>query len=412
MGYTNAAIRGISWVGALRFTTRAMSFARTVILARILLPAQFGAYGIAMLMLALLDVFTETGVNVILVQEKENKREHIDSAWIVSIVRGIFISLAILFCAPFVSGFFHSPESLWLIQLISIVPFLRGFINPSVFIFQKELQFHKEFWYRSISFFVDASTAILFALVTRQAASLVYGLITGVIFEVVLSFLIVKPRPRFAIEKEYVKKILHRGKWVTASGIFNYLFHNGDNIVVGRLINTASLGLYQMAYALSILPITEVADVFSRVTFPVYTKISHDSARLKKAFVKSIALVSVLTIPFGILLFFFPKEIIHIVLGDKWLGAASVLPILAVFGVLRAISGFSSVLFLAVGKQEYVTAVTFVSFMGLAVSIVPLVLRYGMVGAGIAALIGTVVAMPLFFYYAVKILSSSKIKND
>lgn len=407
MGYTTQAIKGISWIGLLRGTTRIVSFAKIAILARLLSPAQFGVYGIAALALSFLDVLTETGVNVILVQEKDNIDRHISSAWIVSILRGIVMSAILLLIAPFVSSFFQSPDSLFLLQLISIVPLLRGFINPSVVKFQKELQFNKEFWYRFTIFFVDASAAIIFAFVTKDSVSLVYGLIVGVLFEVILSFLIVKPRPRFAIEKEYVRKIFHRGKWVTASGIFNYLFHNGDNIIVGKFIGTTSLGLYQMAYAFSILPITEVSDVFSRVVFPVYTKISKDQGRLKNAFLKSTAVISLLTIPFGVVLFFFPKEIIHVVLGDNWLGVATVLPILAIFGVLRAISGSASALFLAVGKQEYVTVVTFVSFLGLAVSIIPLVMQYGMLGAGMSALIGTIIAMPVFVYYTMKIFRKS-----
>lgn len=411
MGYTKDTIKGISWMGGLRFTTRIVSFAKTAILARILLPVQFGTYGIAALALALLEVLTETGVNVVLIQEKEGVEKYINSAWVISIVRGTIMALFIFVSAPFVAQFFQSEDSLILLQLIAIVPFLRGFINPSIVKFQKELAFHKEFWYRFSVFAVDATAVIIFAFYTRAAVSLVFGLIIGVLFEIVLSFLIIKPRPYLTFEKEYLKKILHRGKWITASGIFNYFFHNGDNIVVGKILGTTSLGLYQMAYAFSILPITEVADVFSRVTFPIYTRISEDRARLKIAFLKTIAGVSFLTAPFGFLLFFFPREIIGIILGEKWLGAVTVLPILAIFGVVRAISGSTSALFLAVGKQEYVTIVTMVSILGLGVSIVPLVVKYGIIGAGISALIGSLAALPVFLYYVLKIFNNSKSKN-
>lgn len=404
MGYTKETIKGVSWVGALRFATRAFSFVRIIVMARLLVPIQFGIYGIAALVLALLEVFTETGVNIILVQEKEKIERHIDSAWIVSIVRGIIIALTLLITAPFISRFFNSKDSLFVIQAISIVPFLRGFINPSAVKFQKELQFHKEFWYRFTILFVDAAIAIGLALITHHAISIVFGLIAGVIFEIFLSFLFISPRPRFNFEKKYIKKILHRGKWVTFFGIFNYLFYNGDNIAVGKFINSASLGLYQMAYSISILPITEVADVFSRVTFPIYTKISEDRSRLKSAFLKTSIVIFLLTTPIGIILFLFPKEIVRIFLGDGWSGITAVLPILAVFGVVRAVSSSMSSLFLAVGKQEYVTIVTLVSLIGLAFPIVPLVIQFGIVGAGAAALIGSIVGLPFALYYVIKIL--------
>lgn len=404
MGYTTQAIKGISWIGALRGVTRIVSFGKIAILARLLSPAQFGVYGIAALALSFLDVLTETGVNVILVQEKDNIDRYISSAWIVSILRGILMSAILLLIAPFVSGFFQSPDSLFLLQLISIVPLLRGFINPSVVKFQKELQFRKEFWYRSVLFTIDAGTAVVVAFATHQAASIVVGLIVGVVVEVVLSFFVAKPRPVLRFEKEYLAKIFHRGKWVTLSGVFQYLFQNVDNIVVGKLLGTGSLGLYQLGYSISILPISEVTDVVSRVTFPVYTKIADDTQRLRKAFMRTILTISFITIPFGIILFLFPEQLITIAFGKQWLGVAPVLQVLAIFGVIRAIFGFCATLFLSVGKQEYVTVVTLVSILGLGVSIVPLVLQFGLIGAAFSALFGSLTALPFITYFTYKIL--------
>src|SRR3989344_8426054 len=127
MGYTKDTIKGISWIGVLRFSTRGVSFFRTVVLARLLSPIQFGVFGIAILITALLEVLTETAVNVFLIQEKEDIEKYINSAWVISILRGILISILILLSSKFVSDFFHSPESLFLLQLISLVPLIRGF---------------------------------------------------------------------------------------------------------------------------------------------------------------------------------------------------------------------------------------------------------------------------------------------
>lgn len=402
-GYSKTTARGVGWIGAQRGVTRVVSFGKIAILARLLSPAQFGVYGIAALALSFLDVLTETGVNVILVQEKDDINRHISSAWIVSIGRGILMSVAILALAPFVSGFFQSPDSLFLLQLISIVPLLRGFINPSVVKFQKELQFKKEFLYRTFLFTIDAGSAVLFAFTTHQASSIVFGLIVGVVAEVILSFFVAKPRPTLRFEKEYLAKIFHRGKWVTLSGVFLYLFQNVDNIVVGKMLGTGSLGMYQLGYSISTLPISEVADVVSRVTFPVYTKIAEERQRLQKAFVKTTVFIALFTVPFGFFLFFFPEQIVQIVFGNKWQGVVPALRILAIFGVVRAIFGSASALFLAVGKQEYVTVVTLVSIVGLGVSIVPLVSLYGLVGAGMSALIGALVAVPVLVYFTIKI---------
>ena len=108
MGYKKEAIKGISWIGLLSLATKAIGFLEAIVLARILLPSQFGAYGVALLALGLLEVITESGVNIILVQEKEIDK-FINSAWVVSIIRGVFIMAIILLSAPFIAIFFHSP---------------------------------------------------------------------------------------------------------------------------------------------------------------------------------------------------------------------------------------------------------------------------------------------------------------
>lgn len=404
MGYTRIAIKGVSWIATLRVATRALSFIKTIVLARVLLPSQFGAYGVALLVLGFLEVMTETGVNVILIQEKETD-QYVNSAWIVSIIRGIIISLVIILLAPFIASFFHSPDSIKLLYAIGIVPFLRGFINPSVVKFQKELRFQQEFIYRFTIFFLDASIAIIATFILHDPLGIIIGFIVGAVVELVLSYVMVKPTPVLNINKEYFMKIIHRGKWVTGSGIFNYLFHNADNIIVGRLLGTTSLGIYQMSYSFSMLPITEIADVFARVTFPVYAKIAEDKKRLQTAFIKTTFVIALLAVFIGSILILFPKEIVLFILGDKWIPVITILPTLAVFGVIRTISGSSSALFLAVGKQEYLTMITFISILGLIIPIYPLVLQFGILGAAYSAVIGSVVAIPFYYYYSLKIFT-------
>lgn len=404
MGYFRQALKGVSWVGAFRGFTRIIAFAKIAILARILLPEQFGLFGIATLFLAFLEILVETGINVFLIQEKKAIDKYINTAWTVSIIRGIIISLIIIISAPFVSSFFKSPQSLSLIYLISVVPLVRGFINPSIVKFQKELQFKREFWFRSSIFLFDASVAVIAALVIRSASSLILGLIAGAVLEVIMSFIFARPKAKLAIEVSRIKRIIGRGKWVTGAGIFQYAFRQGDDIIVGRLMGENSLGLYQVAYKISTLPISEVADVVSRVTFPVFSKIATDIKRIKIAFIKTILMVTAVVVPFGLIIFLFPTQLVTIILGVNWLEVVPALKILAIFGVLKAIQNSAYSVLLALEKQEYVTVITFASVLGLGISIIPLVNRYGIVGAGASAIIGTLVALPVAAYYLVKVL--------
>ena len=403
MGYTREAIKGVSWIGGIRVVIRTLSFAKTLVIARILSPAQFGVFGISTLVLSLVEILTETGINIFLVQQKDKVDSYISTAWIVSIIRGLVISLIIVFSAKYISSFFTTPDVYPLLLLIAVVPFVRGFINPSVIKFQKDLLFKKEFLYRSSIFLIESFFSVILVVLTRDITSLVLALILSACCEVVLSFLIVSPKPYFYFVKEKFWEILRFGRWITTAGIFNYLYQHGDDIVIGRILGAPALGLYDMAYKVSLSPLSDIGDVVTKVTYPVYVKISEDKERLKRAFVKSLVIVIVFTFPIGILLFFYPIQVISLLLGEQWLASAPALQILGIFGVVRALSVFGSTLFLSVEKKQLFTYTTFIGSLGLGITIIPFVMLWGIVGAAFSALVGTILTIPFIFYHIFRI---------
>jgi len=405
MGYKTPALKGVTWMGLLRASTRLIAFVRLAILARILSPAQFGVFGVATLVLSFLEVLTETGINVFLIQKKDKSNEYISSAWIVSILRGTLIAIALVIFAPFISNFFNSPESYKIILLIALVPLIRGFINPSIINIQKNIEFHKEFYLRSILLFVDASVAIIAAFVTKSAVSMAYGLIISAILEVILSFVLFRPWPKLSFEKDKIVHIFSRGWSVTLTGIFLYLAENLDNITVGRMLGVTSLGIYQNAYKISTLTISEIAEVVNKVTFPVYSKFSDDKVRLASAFKKVFSSSSLIAILLGAFIFVFADLIVRIILGPDWASAVPIVRILSIYGVLRTIFGNVPSLLLSLGKQKQVAGIVFVRLFVLVIVIVPLVNKFGMEGAAFAMIISVLAEIPLMIFSARRVLN-------
>ncbi len=412
MGYFKTAVHSISWAAAERWLYRGLTFVRVAILARILLPAQFGIFNIATLTLGLLEVFTETAINFFLIQKKGDIDSYIDTAWVISILRGLVISLILLIGAPLISSFYHSPGSLPVLYLVCLVSFVRGFINPSIVKLQKELHFKWEFHINTFLYLADSVTAIILAIVLHNPLSLGFGMLIGAVFEVAVSFWLFSPRPRFVYTARKAAEILEQGKWMTAAGIFQYLYLNGDNMVVGKMLGETSLGYYDYAYKISTSPVSEVSDVVARVSFPVFVQINHDPARLKRAFFKTTLIVSAVSVAFGLILFFFAHPVVFIVLGAKWAPAIPALKVLSLCGIAKSVTGCVYPLLLAVRRNDYVSWVTLVSVFGLGISIYPLVMAFGIVGAGIAAIIGSFASLPLSLYYVNRIFSHPQIYHE
>jgi O-antigen/teichoic acid export membrane protein len=407
MGYMKDTVKGFSWMGAFRVVTRVLSLVRTAILARLLIPAQFGAFGVATLFLSFLEIFTETGINLFLIQEGENIKKYVNTAWVISIIRGTIISAIMLFLAFPISSFFKSLESFNLLILISVVPLIRGFINPCVIRFQAKLQFNKEFAYRTFLFLIDAIVAIIIAFSTRSAASLIWGFIASAAVEVVSSFIIFGIRPKLKFEIAKAKKIIKRGKWITVGGIFKYLFQQGDDAVVAKLLDTSSLGYYQNAYKISTLPVTEVTGVAAKVVMPVYAKIRTEKKRLQRAFLRAFISICIIVIPFGLGIFVFSRQIILIILGHNWLAAEPALKILAIFGMISAIGNIPNSLFISVKRQDIFAKIKALQFVFLAIVIIPLIGKYGIVGAAYSTLFASIISFPYIFLNLRKVLSSS-----
>lgn len=397
-------VRGVSWVGLLRGSTRVVTFLKIAVVARILTPDQFGTYGIAVLVVAFLEIFTETGINMFFVQKEGELKKYINTAWVISIFRGFLIGIIILVSAPFIASFFNNPESLWLILLISLVPIIRGFINPASIRFQQEMNFRNEFWFRFVIFSFDAVVVIILAYLTRTPDSFIWGFIAGAMLEVLLSFVFLSPRPKFAFNKTQAQHIIHRGKWFTGFGIFEYLFRNGDDIIVGKFIGSGALGLYQMAYKLAILPITEVADVFGKVTLPVFVDMSSDKQRIKSGVLKTTGIVFALLLPILAIIFIMPEFIIRIVLGEQWLSVAPILQILVFFALIRTLINPALTMFIAMKRQEYVTITSGIGTITLFIIIFPLLQLYGLVGVAIATIIASAIQIPFVIYYSYKLL--------
>lgn len=406
MGYFKDTIKGIGWMTALSGLTKAVAVFKIAILARILSPSQFGSYGIALLVLGFLEVLTETGINVFLIQEKDETQKYLDSAWVVSIIRGILIALLILAVSPVVLSFFKAPQVANLLYLVSAVAFVRGFINPMEVSFQKNLMFMKVFFYQGSLYLIDAGFAIGLGILTRSESAMIIGMLVAAVSEVILSFIIFKDRPRPRLEKDKFMKVINSGKWITGAGIFGYIFQNIDNVVVGRFLGTGNLGFYQQAYSISTLPVSGVSDIFNKVMFPVFVKISEEGKRLRSAFYRAFGIIFVLSFFFGLGLFFFSKPIILIFLGNKWLSIEPVLKILAIFGILK--SGLNSTysLFLSLKMQKTVMLSELFGILGIGAVIYPMVIKYGIVGAGYSTIIAVAFSLP------VVLINIRKIFND
>jgi lipopolysaccharide exporter len=395
------------WVFALRIVNRGFSLIRLIILARILAPHDFGLMGIALLTLATLETFSQTGFQAALIQKKEDIKSHLDAAWTVLILRG-FILFAILYLiAPYAAIFFNVPEAKSIIQVIGLSLLLQGFTNIGVIYFHKELEFNKEFIYQFAGTLADFIVAVSAVLILRNVWALVLGSLAGNAAGFIVSYLIHPYRPHLSSDFGKAKELFGFGKWILGANILIFLITQGDDIFVGKLLGATALGFYQLAYRISNMPSSETSRVISKVTFPAYSKLQNDLPKLREAYLKVLQVTAFLSFLIAGLILVLAPDFTRIFLGEKWMPMVPAMMALCIFGVTRSIGATMGPILYSVGRPKIQTKLSSIQLIAMAVIIYPLTIQWGILGTSLAVVIPNILVLILITREAKNIIEFS-----
>ncbi|PIR59127.1 MAG: hypothetical protein COU69_01920 [Candidatus Pacebacteria bacterium CG10_big_fil_rev_8_21_14_0_10_56_10] len=395
MGYTKSAVAGFSWQTLLKLVMAGVALVKVSILARLLTPLDFGLFSLTTIALGITEATTQTGVNLTIVQSRQSVRYFLDSAWVIAIIRGFVIGALMIVLGLGMARLFDEPDLVGLVGLASLVPVIKGFINPTIISLQKNLRFFHDSLFRASLPVAELLIVVPLALAWRSAAAMVLAMVGAAVFEVVISFLFFSDRPRFHLRRSAAATILANAKWLSLTALLHYLAENVDNFLIGRLAGTNSLGLYHNAYSLSHKANHEFAKSTVHGTFPIFSKFHTDSRRLLRGLWRSGGALLVIALVASLPLLIAPELIVTLVLGDQWLSIVPLVPWLVAAGLVHSVATLLYSAFLA--RQMYGTinwhlGVTVAVLVGLLIALTP---RWGLAGAVAAVLLSRLAALPL-----------------
>lgn len=385
------------WAFSLRIADRGLSLARTIILARVLAPRDFGLFGIALLFLSTVEALTQSGISAALVQRRGDVRPYLDTAWTLQICRGLLLAGLVVLGAPWVARFFTEPATVPLLRAVSLSIVFQSLSNVGAVLLQRELNFKRRFAHLASGTIADLVFSVIGAFVVRNAWALVGGLLARSAVQTLVSYRVHPYRPRVAFLPKHARELMTFGRWVFLSGLVSFLITQGDDLLVGKVLGAASLGLYQMAYRLANLPTTEVSHVIASVAFPAYAEIQGDPERLREGHRDLLGAVALAAFPMAVLTAFLAPEIVPLLLGDGWVGSIASLQILASYGVLRALGSTNGALLSGSGHPRADTVIGVAKLVMMAVLIYPLTIRWGIAGAAVATTLPSFLSQGLGF---------------
>jgi O-antigen/teichoic acid export membrane protein len=391
-------------MGILKGIEQLLMLGRLSILAHLLVPSDFGLMAIALLVLATLETFSESGFQLALIQRKDDIQSHLDVAWTVIFFRGIILFIIIMLMAPVASSFFNATEAEIIVRVIGLSTIFKGASNIRVVYFDKELEFNKKFLYSISGTIADFGVSIISVMIFMNVWALVFGLLAGDLVRLVMGYIVYPVLPRFKFDSTKIVDLFTFGRWILISSIMVFIMNQGDKILIGRFVGIAALGIYQMAFRISIDYPKQLFKTIGQVTFPLYSKMQEDVARLRRSYLLILQIVLSLSIFITSLLIGLSREFVVLFLGSSWIETTPLIPLLAIAGTLKIFQETTGSVFNAVGKPRIATTWQTIRFIVFVTLLPILAFNWGLIGIAITILLSYLVSTLGRIFAIIKII--------
>jgi O-antigen/teichoic acid export membrane protein len=347
---TQKSVSGSVWITTSTIFRQFLSLISIAILARLLPPKAYGLMSIAVLATNFLTTFRDLGFSTALVQRREISRELIDTVFAITVGMGALLGMVILVVANPVSRFFREPELVAVMRIVAVAFCFSGVEAVPRALLRREMAFRRLAFSEMVSASFQTVVAVSLAYRGLGVLSLAIG---NVAYSVLSSGLIWWSSawcPRLAKAWTQVRSITTFSLHYSGANMFNYWARNSDNIIIGRLLGSAPLGYYQIAYTLMLYPLTYITQTINQVTLPAFAKIQSEDERFREALCRVAALVALVTAPMMMGLVVIAEPFVRVVLGPQWEPSIRVIQILAPVGLVQSITCFLNVAYLARGE--------------------------------------------------------------
>jgi lipopolysaccharide exporter len=389
----NEIAKGAVWMVAFKFLDRGVGLASTIVLARLLVPADFGLIAIAMMLIGALQLLFAFNFDVHLIQTADAGRPQFDTVWTFNVLFGALCAACLSALAHGVALFYAEPRLEAVIYVLALGALVGGFANIGPVIFRREMRFDREFKFLLAKRLAPVLVTIPIAIWLRSYWALAIGQLTGTLAGVVLSYYVSAYRPRFSLAAR--AELFHASKWLFVNNLLGFLNGRAAEFVIGKFAGVAGLGVYTISAEISTLPTTELVAPINRAAFPGYSRLAHDLEQLRASFLGVISIIALFALPAGLGIVAVADLMVPAVLGWKWLAAIPLIQVLALYGVLTALQTNIGYIYLAVGKPRLITLVAALQFIVLLALLLPATMRWGAMGAAWAFLATAVMMVPV-----------------
>lgn len=394
--------KGIAWSSIGQIGTQVISFGFGIILARLLLPSEFGLLAMVLVFTGLADIFKDLGFGAAIIQKKEVSEDDLSTSFWLNVIVGVFLFSIFYFTSELIASFYDNPLMANITKVVAANFIISAISATHQSIVIRTLDFKLRAQFNLVSVLGSSIIGVYLAINDYGVWSLIISLMGRNILLTVLYWLNVTWKPKFIFNKKSFSNLFKFGSVATLNSFLGYLSKNADNLLIGKLLGDYSLGLYSRAYGLMLLPIRNISDGFKTAMFPTLSKIQDNKVEVKRLYLKSIKLVAFVSFPMMFGMSALCEPLVLFLYGENWMDMVPVLKLLSLLGALSSLMTFNGTIFYSLGRPEIETKIYLIT--------TPILLLGFFIGIEFGGLIGLAWALIIvelaFSFYKVSFMKS------
>lgn len=405
-GLRGRVLRGIAWKLASQLFGQTAQLLVAIILARLLVPRDYGLAAMVLVFAALVPIFADLALGAALVQRRELTEEDRSTVFWVSTGVGAAFTVAGVAVAGFVADFYGEPQVRGLFAALSLTFVVTALGATQRALYTREMDFRSLELLTMVGLAAGGAAGITLALLGYGPWALVGQQIVIAVVTSALVWMFAPWRPRLVFSVASLRQMAGFSGNVFGTRILFYGNRNADNLLIGRFLGAAPLGAYALAYNLMLAPISRLTWPIVEVFFPAFSRIQDDPERVTSAWTRVNRIIGSITIPSMLGLAVVAPEFVVVVFGERWSDAAPVFRLLAWVGLLQSLQGLNSSILQARDRTgtllSYAAVVLAGSLIAFGVG-----LQWGIVGVAAAYAVASTVLEPYYTWLTARAIGAS-----
>ena len=396
-------IKGVIWSAVERFASQGVEFIFGILIARLLLPEDYGVIAMLNIFLAISRTFIDSGFETALIRKADRTDTDFQTVFYFNIIVSVVCYIILWIASPFIAEFYETP----LLESVTKVVALNLIFNALAGIQSAKLSINIDFKSRAnvslIHACVSGAVGLWLAFKGYGVWALVAQSLSAAAVRTITLWVIVRWKPRFEFSKTSFKELFSFGSKLLAAGLLNTIYNNIYSIVIGKFYSPSSLGVYSKANTLSQFPSSNVTGVFQSVLFPVLSSIQDDEQRMLDIYKRFLRMSSFVVFPLMVGLAAVADPLIRLLLTDKWEGSIYLLQILCFSTIWAPVIAVNTNVLKVMGRSDYFLKVEIVKKI-IGVVILCVTIPMGLVPMCYGTVVATMLSVYCDTYYTKKLI--------